>query len=208
MAIPIDKLYKKWYTKAIKFKEWTAVLGFLLTIADESNHKKIEYLYNKYHDDMIRFARYKLKASGISSFEIDSEDVVQNSFLKIVKYIDSIDFTRSEKQLKTYVFSIVSNETMNLLSDKESFDDIDNYSETLPDEEFFERLQINLRYDSVVEKIKSLDEKYSITMLLHYCEEMDVRAIANLMEIPEKTVYTRLQRGKHLLLESVAAGDL
>ena len=97
---------------------------------------------------------------------------------------------------------------MNLLSDKESFDDIDNYSETLPDEEFFERLQINLRYDSVVEKIKSLDEKYSITMLLHYCEEMDVRAIANLMEIPEKTVYTRLQRGKHLLLESVTAEDL
>ena len=184
------------------------MLGFLLTIADESNYKKIEYLYNKYHDDMIRFARYKLKASGISSYEIDSEDVVQNSFLKIVKYIDSIDFTRSEKQLKTYVFSIVSNETMNLLSDKESFDDIDNYSETLPDEEFFERLQINLRYDSVVEKIKSLDEKYSITMLLHYCEEMDVRAIANLMEIPEKTVYTRLQRGKHLLLESVAAEDL
>lgn len=180
------------------------MLGFLLTIADESNHKKIEYIYNTYHDDMMRFARYKLKNSGISSYELDAEDVVQNAFLKIVKYIDAIDFSKSEKQIKVYIFSIVVNETINVISDKESFDDIDNYSETLPDEAFFERLQISLRYDIVVEKIKGLDERYSITMLLYYCEGMDVKAISKAMGISEKTVYTRLERGKRLLLEEVS----
>ena len=81
---------------------------------------------------------------------------------------------------------------------------IDNYSETLPDEAFFERLQISLRYDIVVEKIKGLDERYSITMLLYYCEGMDVKAISKAMGISEKTVYTRLERGKRLLLEEVS----
>ena len=84
------------------------MLNFLLMIADESNREKIEYIYYKYHDDMIRFARYKLKDFDIDSYELDSEDVVQNAFLKIVKYIDAIDISKPENQLKSYIFSIVA----------------------------------------------------------------------------------------------------
>ena len=69
---------------------------------------------------------------------------------------------------------------------------------------FFDKLQINIRYEHVVEKIKQLDEKYSITLLLYYGEEMDVKKISELMEIAEKTVYTRLERGKRLLLEDLS----
>lgn len=180
------------------------MLNFLLMIADESNREKIKYIYYKYHDDMIRFARHRLKYLGISSYELDSEDIVQNAFLKIVKYIDAIDISKPENQLKSYIFSIVAHETLNFIEDNVDYDDIDIYSETMIDDYFFDKLQINIRYEHVVEKIKQLDEKYSITLLLYYGEEMDVKKISELMEIAEKTVYTRLERGKRLLLEDLS----
>ena len=121
------------------------MLAFLLTVAGESNREKIEYIYNKYHDDMIRFARHRLKSAGLNSYEVDAEDVVQNAFLKIVKYIDAIDLSRPEKQLKAYVFSIVANETKNVIADREAFDNIDTYFESLSDEDFFAKLQIHIR---------------------------------------------------------------
>lgn len=185
-------------------KRRMTVLNFLLMIADESNREKIEYIYYKYHDDMIRFARYKLKDYNIDSYELDSEDVVQNAFLKIVKYIEAIDISKPENQLKSYIFSIVANETKNFIEDATHYDDIDIYAETMIDDYFFDKLQINIRYGHVVEKIKQLDERYSITLLLYYGEDMDVKKISELMGIAEKTVYTRLERGKRLLLEDLS----
>ena len=46
-----------------------------------------------------------------------------------------------------------------------------------------------------------MDEKYSIALLYHYCEDMSVKEIAELMGLPEQTVYTRLTRGKRILLD-------
>ena len=107
------------------------MLSFLLTIANESDREKIEYIYYKYHNDMIRFTRCRLKNANVFSYELAAEDVVQNSFLKIVKYIDAIDFTRSEKELKSYIFSIVANEINNYKCDIFEYDDIENFSNNI-----------------------------------------------------------------------------
>ena len=59
-----------------------------------------------YHDDMIRFAKGRLKQKRIPSYEIDAEDAVQNSFVKIIKYIDMINLSAPEK-IKSYVYVAV-----------------------------------------------------------------------------------------------------
>ena len=46
-----------------------------------------------------------------------------------------------------------------------------------------------------------MDEKYSITLMYRYSSSMSVKEIADLMGISEKTVYTRISRGKQKLLE-------
>lgn len=61
------------------------MLQFLLSISDESNHSKIEYLYNRYQKEMMRVAKSRLKQLGMPNYEIDAEDVVQNAFVKIAK---------------------------------------------------------------------------------------------------------------------------
>ena len=64
-------------------------------------------------------------------------------------------------------------------------------------------MRIIERYEKVVKAIEKLDEKYSLTLLYRYNENMSVGEIATLMGVPEKTVYTRLERGKKLLLQSI-----
>lgn len=180
------------------------MLSFLLMIAAEGDRERIEYLYNKYHSDMMRLARHILKKRDVESYVLDAEDIVQNAFFKIVKYIDAIDFSKPERQVKTYIFSIVVNEAKNFIADKEYADNIDGYLYTLSDDDFFKKMKVHMQYETVVEQIKQLDEKYSITMLLYYCEEMDVKTISEIMGIAEKTVYTRLERGKRLLLDKLS----
>ncbi len=178
------------------------MLGFLLSISDESNHDRIEYIYATYSNDMLRYAKYKLKNRGVSNYELDAEDVVQNSFLRIIRYIDRISRKASGKELRTYLFSIVSREVDKLLKDQVLFDSFDVYSDVIEDGDFWETLRIEKRYDDVVKKIKKMDDRYSMTLLFYYCNEMSVKEIATMMGLSDKTVYTRLSRGMRLLKDS------
>lgn len=174
------------------------MLCFLLSLADESQHAKIEYMYFTHHKDMLKYAKYRLKLCEDPNCELDAEDVVQNAFVKISKYIHAIDFTLSEKELRSYAYTIVANEVYNFLNEQIAFEEIDD---TFPDEDFFEALRIKERYCKVVSIIEKMDERYSIVLLYRYREEMSVKDIASLLGIAEKTIYTRLERGKRLLLQ-------
>ena len=47
------------------------------------------YIYSHFHDDMIRLAKSRLKNAGYCNYELEAEEVVQESFIKIIKYIDT-----------------------------------------------------------------------------------------------------------------------
>ena len=63
-------------------------------------------------------------------------------------------------------------------------------------------------YGEIVRAIEKLDDKYSTTLQLFFCNEMTPNEIAELMGISPKTVYTRLARGKKLLLESLKGANI
>lgn len=179
------------------------MLQFLLTLTDESNYGKIEHIYNTYHDYMMKYAVGKFQAMGRINSVYDAEDAVQNAFVKITKYIDLIDFSRGEKDVKNYCFSILNNEICNVLSDnKKNFE----FNEEFYEEDwysFVEKLEMQENYNKVVKAIEALDEKYSATLFLVFCKEKTVNEVAKMMGISKKTVYTRLARGKKLLLDSL-----
>lgn len=182
------------------------MLQFLLSIADESDHAKVEYLYNRYHMEMIRVARSRLKGLGVPNYDLDAEDVVQNAFVKIVKYIHKIDFTASDKEIRAYIVKIIINEAKNLAKDYKYMEDINEYADTIEDGDFFEQMRISRQYDDVCEALRSLDERYSITLSLRYAENMSVKEIAETLGLKEKCVYARLENGRRLLLERLNGG--
>ena len=71
-----------------------------------------------------------------------------------------------------------------------------------------EELEMRESYNEVVKAIKALDEKYSTTLYLIYCKEKTVNQAAAIMGIQAKTVYTRLARGKELLLHSLKGAKI
>ncbi len=179
------------------------MLLYLISLVEDKDVPKIEYIYNKYHGDMLRFAKSRLKKAKIPSYVTDAEDVVQNAFCKICKYISKIDVNVREKELKTYVFTIVANESNNFISDYEFVEPFDDGYAEMGDDDFFKKISITESYERVIKAIENMDEKYSITLLYRYHKGMSVKQIAALMGIPEKTVYTRLLRGRKLLLEAL-----
>ena len=187
------------------------MLAFLLTIADESNKEKVLYIYNRYHDSMMRFAKTELYALGSLNIDVNAEDAVQSAFLKIVRYIDRIDLSLGEKAVKSYIFSIVYHEIHNLLQEEAHLHDMEEMIEVdfnVNDADFIERLDIKQRYERVVRAISSLDEKYSFTLFWVYCQDMSIRNIADMLGISENTVYTRLARGKRYLLKILESGGI
>lgn len=182
------------------------MLTFLLAISDEKDHDKIAFIYNNYHDKMIRLARYRLAKAGLPNFESEAEDAVENAYLKIVKYIDAINFDASEKELKAYVLSVVANETINVMRNIKLFDDIDECDEILSDDNFMERIMISDRYDRVIKAIESMDGIYSIALLYRFCKGYSVKEMSELLGVKEKTMYTRIARAQRILL-NLLEGD-
>ena len=179
------------------------MLQFLLTICDEQYHSRIEYIYNRFHIDMFRFARDKFISMNSYNPELDAEDAVQRAYLRITQYIDKLEFPIHDNKLKCYVFSVVLHEvlriseenTKNLPFREEIFFD-DGYN-------IIEDIDIQLMYEDVVKAIEDLDLVYSVTLLLRYERGLSPKEIAEMMEISEKTVYTRLSRGKKMLRDAL-----
>ena len=177
------------------------MLQFLLTLADESEHSKIEHIYTTYYDFMLKYASKKFRISGRTNYTYDAEDALQNTFIKIVRVIDKLNFSRGEKDVKCYAFAILTNEIHNILRKDKPVAELDeNFGESNM-YEFIDKIAVKEEYDNIIAAIESLDEIYSTTMYLAFCNEMSVSKIAELMGVSEKTIYARLQRGRDYVLQ-------
>ena len=176
------------------------MLAFLLSVAEEEKHDIIKDLYEKYHSEMVIIAKSLLRTKRCADVEFFAADAVQNAFLKFITRMDKIDFNATERQLRGYLMATLENEVRALMKDRSITENIDDYINEIDDEGFFEKLRISDRYHEVSKALESLDEKYQTVMLYRYTYDMSVSEIAEHLGVPEKTVYTRLSRGKHILI--------
>ena len=174
------------------------MLSILFTLVEENDRDKLTRLYHAYHKMMLRLARSKLKSVRHANYVADAEDVVQNAWCRIVKHVDKIDLSKHERVIRSYILTIVSNETARFLRAQEECHPLE---EGIADEDFLQRLHVKERYRAVVGAIGRLDERYRNALYLHYVMEHPVKEIAAMLDVPEKTVYTRIERGKKKLLE-------
>lgn len=176
------------------------MLVFLLSISDPENRDKVEEFYRKYHIEMYKIAKHKLRHNPNS--ELEAEEALQNAFVKIIEHFDTIRLDASERALHAYFLAIVTNEAINILNrhtEQISIQEVDDISAS--DDSFIDQLCLQSDYDAIVRAIIKLDDRYSIPMQLRFVEQMSVAEIAALLNMNVKTVYTNLNRGKKRLLE-------
>ena len=177
------------------------MLALLLAISDSDDRERINQIFKLYHKDMLSVAQSRMKDHRNAAAL--AEEAVENALFKITKYIKSIE--SEGDALRAYVITVTVNECIDILADER--DDL-SIRDDFPDRSFTEEslveaLHLRERYETVVEGIRLLPDRYRVPMFLRFVEDISPDEIAERLGIPVKTVYTRLDRGRRILKEFV-----
>lgn len=134
---------------------------------------------NKYKDDMYILARAILRN------EADAEDAVGNAILKAYEHREQI---RVFHKFKPWILTITKNEALKLKKKQL----------VLPGDETVEALlkPVQANYDELWDVLQEMKEEYRLVVVLFYYEDMSLRDISDILDIPLGTVKSRLNRGK------------
>ncbi len=187
------------------------MLNFLLTQCELEDRDKVRYLYDHFHDELMRMAKKKMRYNRRGNdYERDAEDVVQNVYYRFTKHIYLIDINWEESRMESYVKTTLNNAIIDFYKMYKKYPDPVELNEAvtaeMDEEEFLARLNTENRMEEVVCAIRKLQPIYSLTLTYRFLEKMEIPEIAELMEVPVKTVYTRMERGKRILLAILDEG--
>lgn len=122
----------------------------------------------------------------------DAEDIVQNVFIKLYQRTDGFE---DGEHMKRWLIRVTANEAKNLCTSfwKKNIVPLDS-SEAIQFCEFPDPKSSDL-YDAVTK----LPYKYRIVVHLYYYEDYPIKEIADILQIKETTVQTRLMRARKRL---------
>ncbi|MBQ2974694.1 MAG: sigma-70 family RNA polymerase sigma factor [Clostridia bacterium] len=142
----------------------------------------VEKAVEEYADMIFRVCIVILKN------EADAQDAVQETFLK---YIQKAPRFESGQHEKAWLIKVATNYSRNVLKRKNRYSDTD--LERITENAFSEEAS------SVLDALRSLPEKYSIVVALHYIDGYKVNEIAEMIGKTPSAVKMRLHKGRKLL---------
>lgn len=156
----------------------------------------IERFVQTYQQDVYRLALSILDESA------EAEDATQDALLAALRSLDSF---RGTSSFKTWLYSITVNICRNRLQHRKRRENLTHIlggvlrthnSHSLSVEEH----AIRGESDSALwTAIHQMDEKHSIPTVLRYYHDLSVAEIANILQIPEGTVHSRLNAARKQL---------
>lgn len=156
----------------------------------ESSPCKTEYkdsineVLTLYADRIYRIAFARLKNQS------DSEDIVQEVFMRYISYADT--FT-TEEHRKAWLIRVTINCTNSLLRSA-WFKRTTSLNEDIP---------VHMEESSeLIHEVMKLPEKYRTVIHLFYYEDLSIKEIATMLNTKESLVKTRLHRARNLLKDT------
>ena len=152
-------------------------------------------LVSRYEQKMMRYARKFLFGYH------DSEDVVQDVFLKAYSNIRGFDPSR---KFSSWLYRIAHNEFINAIKKRGReplpfFDPDTIFPHPVAADDPVKDVTRKEMAEVLNRSLDKLDPKYRETLVLFYFEDLDYEAIAEVLQIPKSTVGVRLNRGKAVL---------
>ncbi|MEO0275742.1 MAG: RNA polymerase sigma factor [candidate division WOR-3 bacterium] len=158
----------------------------------ELNEEYIEKLRKKDEDAVRIFVReYKIPLYNyiyrIVYNKEDAEDLLQDTFLKIFKNINNIDFKRNAR---AFIFKIARNCCIDFLrKKKKEMPFIEEIYENKND--IYERMRLKGKIESALLNLKEEDREI---IILKYIENFKIKEISEIMGIQENTVKIKIFR--------------
>ncbi|MEK4229611.1 sigma-70 family RNA polymerase sigma factor [Solibacillus sp. FSL H8-0538] len=126
-----------------------------------------------------------------------AEEITQDVFLT---YATKGDAFRGEAALKTYLTRILINRSHDELRKMKRKNVLQFLTPFWTNEKSAEQeVMKQQQFQSLMDAVMGLPIHYREVIILFYYEEFEAREIANLLDVSQNTVRTRLRRGKDLL---------
>lgn len=162
------------------------LIFFLSMLETDEDKNKFTLLYEKYRKLMFYIANQILKDDYLS------EDAVEQTFVKIIEYLDNISDVDCHKT-KSYIVIMIRNCAINLYRQRKNHPTVslDDDIELANDQPF----EID-EMDVLTKAVVKLPVIYRDIYTLKYVQELSNQEIAKILDISESTVRKRLERAK------------
>ena len=134
----------------------------------------------------------------------DAKDVTQNVFLKAFENLGNFN---DKHRFFSWIYRIALNESINLCKSRRRFEGAEDIR--LEESNTPERLLHKTELEGVVQAaLMSLGFEYRVVIVLRHFNDCGYREISEILEIPEKTVKSRLFTARTLLREALSRRGL
>lgn len=157
---------------------------------DTTNTFNIDEIVDRYSDMVYRIALTQMKNIH------DAQDIFQEVFLRLVKYIDTIE---DEEHLKSWLIRVTLNcSKTNLMSGWRK------HTQPLELDEEQSQILFEMEEQSqLYEQIQKLPKKYRTVLYLFYYEELSIKEICAITQQKETTVKSQLSRARKMLKQQL-----
>ena len=173
----------------------------------------IRNLFSKHYDELdltmqrIIFDQYYSLVYKIAyrfcSDENAAKDIVQETFIRAFKYIDSYE-SREDSSIEGWLVTIAKNEAIKFI--KKMANNQEQVEEEIEkvtiSEDFIEKEVItNIMIDSIKDVVNELPGKYKYVFLLRYVNDYSYKEIGDILDINENTARQRASRAKKMIIK-------
>lgn len=162
----------------------------IIMIVRSSDKEAYAEIIKRYQTRLMRYASY------IMGDEHKGADVVQEGFIKAYINLNGFD---TKKKFSSWIYRIVHNEAMNMLSKYKKQVPMNNdieYDSGIDLEDDFIKSELISRTHHCLEQMPTL---YKEPLLLFYLEEKSYEEISDILRIPIGTVGTRVNRARGMM---------
>jgi RNA polymerase sigma-70 factor (ECF subfamily) len=148
-------------------------------------------LFARHFDSIYGFFETKCEA--------DADELTQATFLACLRAKDQF---RRESSFRTYLFTIARNELYRVLRTRQRRDakldfELSSIAELVSTPGT--RMARNQEHRRLIEALQHLPVEQQTLLELHYWEDMDISALAEIFDSPTATIRTRLHRARKAL---------
>lgn len=157
----------------------------LIKKAKAGNPEAFEKLLILYSEQLYRTAFL------YSGNREDALDIVQETTYKAYKSLKNL---KEDTYFSTWLTRILINSAYEVLKKKKKDVPFETVNEFLSTED-----EVNIEQIDLNRAINELRDTYRAAIILFYYQDLPIKEVANIMDIPESTVKTYLRRGKEQL---------
>lgn len=143
-----------------------------------------------------RISQYRYQfyiiAYAILKNEADAEDAVCNAILNGYEHLAQL---KNPNKFKSWMITITKNEALKLRRKRMELPGDDNVERLLP--------PVQDSHYELWDIVQTLKEEYRIVVVLFYYNNLSLRDISAVLDIPVGTVKSRLNRGREFLKEAL-----